>query len=70
MTIAAPVTTKPGSRVPAEQVDIYNEQVVEAYRSGDSIRTIAQRHGRSYGAIHYLLQAQGVPMRARGTTPS
>jgi transposase len=42
------------------------KKVVAWYRHGDSIRTIADRTGASYGAVHKALTAAGVTMRPRG----
>lgn len=36
------------------------------YVAGDSIRDIAEDHGRSYGFVHRMLGAGGVTLRGRG----
>lgn len=40
--------------------------MVNRYRKGASIRTIAADQGRSYGNIHRLLTEAGVTLRTRG----
>jgi hypothetical protein len=42
------------------------EELVAAYRAGDSTRTLALRHGVGITAINRLLRRQGVTVRARG----
>lgn len=46
-----------------------NEQdIVQRYTSGDSIRTIARALGVSYGAIRNRLQKNNVELRKQGST--
>lgn len=40
--------------------------LAEAYRAGDSIRTIARNNGVSYGTARNLLAEAGVVFRPRG----
>lgn len=41
-------------------------ELAEQYARGDSIRTIADRTGRSYGGVYRLLVEAGVALRGRG----
>ena len=43
------------------------EQLAAAYREGASIRVLAVRTGRSYGAVRQLLVEAGVQLRTRGS---
>ncbi|MFD9867510.1 helix-turn-helix domain-containing protein [Streptomyces niveus] len=43
------------------------EDLASLYRAGSSIRGIAARTGRSYGAVHQLLHDAGVTLRPRGS---
>ncbi|MGW2031150.1 MULTISPECIES: helix-turn-helix domain-containing protein [Streptomyces] len=42
------------------------EAFTKEYREGQSIRAIAEAHGRSYGFVHRVLTEAGAPLRARG----
>ncbi len=42
------------------------EQILAAYRTGLSIRAVADQVGRSYGAVHRALAQAGVERRSRG----
>jgi hypothetical protein len=55
-----------GSRITGEGRTDLAGSLVERYRAGESIRSIAQDIGRSYGFVHGLLAEAGVPMRSRG----
>lgn len=40
--------------------------IKEQYESGMPIRAIAEKCGRSYGFVHYMLVGVGVRLRRRG----
>ena len=42
------------------------EELVKKYKSGSSIRALAEATGRSYGFVHRVLSEAGVPLRGRG----
>ncbi len=55
-----------GSRITgAGRTDLAGS-LVERYSQGESIRSIADDIGRSYGFVHGLLAESGVSMRSRG----
>ncbi|MFG1602814.1 helix-turn-helix domain-containing protein [Actinoplanes sp. NPDC049265] len=57
---------KRGQRLTGDQLAFHRAYVIRAYRSGDTIRTIADATGRSYGAVHRLLTNSGVKLRQHG----
>jgi transposase len=50
----------------AAVLNAVKERVCALYRQGESIRSIMQTTGKSYGTIHRWLVANGVKLRARG----
>lgn len=42
-------------------------QLRAGYENGQTVRTLAESTGRSYGLIHRLLVESGVTMRPRGS---
>jgi Helix-turn-helix domain len=63
--IVAAALTK-GSRITGTQRSVFAAQSEKRYDSGESIRTIAQDAGRSYGFVHRVLKEAGVVLRGRG----
>lgn len=59
-------TKKPGARVTGLDRAALAEAAARDYKGGASIRDIAERTGRSYGATHRLLVEAGVTLRGRG----
>ncbi|MDO8107506.1 helix-turn-helix domain-containing protein [Isoptericola sp. b441] len=55
-----------GSRITGENRSDLAGTLIERYRRGESIRSIADDIGRSYGFVHGLLAESGVAMRSRG----
>ncbi|MGW3930873.1 helix-turn-helix domain-containing protein [Streptomyces microflavus] len=54
-----------GQRLTGEDAKQFATDVVTAYKT-QSIRSICEETGRSYGAIHHLLTTNSVAMRSRG----
>ena len=63
-------TTKKGTRVTGTARDELTKKVIAKYKSGASIREIAEDTGRSYGAIHRMVTEADVDglltVRSRG----
>lgn len=57
---------KKGSRVIGGERDRLAEDLKRKYAGGESIRTLAQSTGRSYGFVHRMLSESGVSLRGRG----
>lgn len=55
-----------GSRITGGSRSDLAGTLVERYGRGESIRSIADDIGRSYGFVHGLLAESGVAMRSRG----
>ena len=55
-----------GSRILGDQRSALATDYAERYRSGESIRKIAEDSGRSYGFVHGVLTEAGLALRARG----
>ena len=55
-----------GSRITGEGRKDLAATLVERYQRGESIRSMAQDIGRSYGFVHGVLAESGVQMRSRG----
>ena len=62
------MTTKlpKGSRITGEGRQGLAASLVERYNRGESIRSMADDIGRSYGFVHGVLAEAGVNMRTRG----
>ncbi|NTW39024.1 MAG: transcriptional regulator [Cellulomonadaceae bacterium] len=55
-----------GSRITGDGRQDLATSLVERYSRGESIRSIAEDIGRSYGFVHGVLVESGVTMRTRG----
>ena len=55
-----------GARITGAGREDLAATLVARYRRGESIRSIAQDIGRSYGFVHGVLAEAGVAMRSRG----
>lgn len=57
---------KKGSRVTGTERDRLAVDLRKKYDSGQSIRSLAESTGRSYGFIHRILSESGTSLRGRG----
>lgn len=57
---------KKGARLHGPARDAAADEVRKLYDKGNSIRTISQATGRSYGNVHRLLTESGASLRPRG----
>jgi len=65
MTAPTPVSHKQRTvRLPEREKLV--QEFAKRYRSGESIRVIAESAGRPYGTVHRWLAGAGVQMRPRG----
>jgi hypothetical protein len=55
-----------GSRVTGAKRDQQATDLKKRYDGGESIRSLAESTGRSYGFIHRILSDSGTAMRNRG----
>lgn len=55
-----------GVRVVGDQRTELGAMLAERYSRGESIRSIAQDIGRSYGFVHGVLRQSETPLRGRG----
>jgi hypothetical protein len=62
----AKATLAKGSRISGAQRSTLATQYAKRYTGGESIRTIAEEAGRSYGFVHNVLKESGVTLRGRG----
>lgn len=62
----AKATLAKGSRISGTQRTTLASQYADRYTGGESIRTIAEEAGRSYGFVHNVLKESGVALRGRG----
>jgi hypothetical protein len=60
------VELKKGSRVTGTDRDRLTSDLRKKYDGGESIRTLAQSTGRSYGFVHRILSESGATLRGRG----
>jgi hypothetical protein len=60
------VVLKKGSRVTGSDRDRLTSDLRKAYDRGESIRSLAQSTGRSYGFVHRILSESGTTLRGRG----
>lgn len=65
MTAPTPVSHKPRTLTLPEREKLVQD-LAKRYRSGESIRVIAEIAGRPYGTVHRWLAEAGVQMRPRG----
>ncbi|MEU1232559.1 helix-turn-helix domain-containing protein [Micromonospora aurantiaca] len=64
MAVLAP--TAKGRRLIGSERQALAGELVRRYTAGESIRTLAEATGRSYGYIHRILTESGVQLRQRG----
>jgi hypothetical protein len=57
---------KKGSRVTGGERDRLASDLRRKYDGGESIRSLAQSTGRSYGFVHRILSESGTSLRGRG----
>jgi predicted transcriptional regulator len=57
---------KKGSRVTGAERDKLASELRKKYEGGQSIRTLAESTGRSYGFVHRILSENGATLRGRG----
>ncbi len=55
-----------GARITGDQRSSLAESFGARYAGGESIRSIAQETGRSYGFVHGVLKESGTSLRGRG----
>ncbi|MGX1675964.1 helix-turn-helix domain-containing protein [Streptomyces sp. NPDC055400] len=58
-----------GKRITGAERDQLAAELKAAYEGGDSIRSIAESTGRSYGFVHRILTEAGATLRERGGAP-
>ncbi|HZC70652.1 MAG TPA: helix-turn-helix domain-containing protein [Jatrophihabitans sp.] len=58
-----------GARVTGTQRTKLAADLKKAYQKGESIRSLAATHGRSYGFVHRVLTESDVRLRGRGGPP-
>lgn len=57
---------KKGSRVTGTERDKLATDLRKKYDGGQSIRSLAESSGRSYGFVHRILSESGTTLRGRG----
>ena len=57
---------KKGSRVTGAERDTVATDLKKRYDGGESIRSLAESSGRSYGFVHRILSESGTTLRGRG----
>ncbi len=57
---------KKGSRVTGTEREKMASDLRKKYEGGQSIRTLAESTGRSYGFVHRILSENGATLRGRG----
>ncbi|MCX4775376.1 helix-turn-helix domain-containing protein [Streptomyces sp. NBC_01264] len=55
-----------GQRITGEERETVAARLKSAYESGESIRSLAEANGRSYGFVHRILTETGITLRGRG----
>ena len=55
-----------GARITGDQRSTLGASFGERYAKGESIRSIAEDSGRSYGFVHGVLKESGATLRGRG----
>lgn len=55
-----------GTRITGRGREDLASSLVSRYERGESIRSMAEDIGRSYGFVHGVLKESGVAMRSRG----
>lgn len=64
--LARKIDVAKGKRLGAEDRVALADRYAKRYAKGESIRSIADDVGRSYGWVHGLLRSNGVSLRSRG----
>lgn len=57
---------KKGSRITGAQREELAADLRKKYEQGESIRSLAESTGRSYGFVHRVLSESGATLRGRG----
>ncbi len=57
---------KKGTRIVGAERDKLATDLRKKYERGESIRSLAESTGRSYGFVHRVLTDSGVALRGRG----
>ncbi|HEY9391163.1 MAG TPA: helix-turn-helix domain-containing protein [Mycobacteriales bacterium] len=57
---------KKGARITGAARDKLAADLRKKYDAGQSIRALAEAHGRSYGFVHRILTESGATLRGRG----
>ena len=57
---------KKGARLTGPERNRLAVELAEKYRAGNSIRSLAEETGRSYGFVHRIRTEQDVQLRGRG----
>jgi predicted transcriptional regulator len=57
---------KKGSRVTGDNRTTLAADLKKRYEGGESIRSLAESSGRSYGFVHRILTESGTTLRGRG----
>ena len=57
---------KKGARLTGPERTKLASELAEKYQAGNSIRSLAEETGRSYGFVHRILTEQEVSLRGRG----
>ncbi len=55
-----------GARVTGADRQALGARLAERYLAGESIRSLAQETGRSFGFVHGVIKESGVALRSRG----
>ena len=55
-----------GSRITGSERQELAAELAERYAAGESLRTLAEDTGRSFGFVHGLVKESGVELRSRG----
>ncbi len=59
-------TVKKGARITGSDRNKLAAELTKKYASGESIRSLAESTGRSYGFVHRILTENDVQLRGRG----
>ena len=55
-----------GARITGSERQYLAAELAERYAAGESLRSLAEDTGRSFGFVHGLVKESGVPLRSRG----
>lgn len=64
--MAGPAPLRKGIRITGASRDALQRDLRDRYARGESIRSLAEATGRSYGFIRTVLTESGVVLRGRG----